>query len=107
MSKDAYDHILVLISERITKQDTNMRKAIPADLRLALTLHYLASGEDFRSLSKYWRVGRSTAVEIVLDTCKAIWSIIGPIYLQRPQTPEDWKAVAAGYAYQYKFQIIV
>ena len=82
MSKDAYDHILVLISERITKQDTNMRKAIPADLRLALTLHYLASGEDFRSLSKYWRVSRSTAAEIVLDTCKAIWSIMGPIYLQ-------------------------
>ena len=59
MSKEAHDHILVLISERITKQDTNMRKAIPADLRLALTLHYLASGEDFCSPSKYWRVGRS------------------------------------------------
>ena len=84
-----------------------MRKASPADLRMALTLHYLALGEDFRSLSKYWRVGRLTAAEIVLDTCKAIWSIMGPLYLQRPQTPEDWKAVAAGYAYQYKFQIIV
>ena len=107
MSKEAYDHVLALISERITKRDTNMRKAIPADLQLALTLHYLASGEDFHSLSKHWRVSQSTAAEIVLDTCKAIWSIMGPMYFHRPQTPEDWRAVAAGYAYQYKLQIIV
>ena len=49
-----------------------MRKAFPADLRLALTLNCLASGEDFHSVSKHWRSGQPTAAKIVLGTCKAI-----------------------------------
>ena len=34
-----------MVKPQIQKQDTNMRKGIPAGERLALTLRYLATGE--------------------------------------------------------------
>lgn len=97
MSKDSFDHILSLIRERITKQDTVMRKSIPADLKLALSLHHLATGEDYGNLHKHWRVGKSTCAEIVKDVSAAIWDIMSPIYLQQPSTVSEWKTVAEGY----------
>lgn len=44
MDTDSFEFILKKISHRITKNDTVMRKAIPADERLALTLRFLATG---------------------------------------------------------------
>lgn len=103
MSKDSFDHILSMIRPVITKQDTVMRKAIPADLKLALTLHYLASGEDFGSIHKHWRVGKSTATYIVSDVCTAIWNIMRPLYLKSPSSVDDWKEVAAGFYEHWNF----
>ena len=96
MSKDSYDRLLSLIQERITKQDTIMRQAIPRDLRLALTLHYLASGEDFGNLSKHWRVGKSTVAEIVVEVCEAIWGMLEPTYMKQPTSIADWQEISAG-----------
>lgn len=103
MSTASFDHILTMIRERITKQDTVMRKAIPADLKLALTLHYLASGEDFGSIHKHWRVGKSTATYIVSDVCTALWEVLSPIYLRQPSTPEEWKDISKGFLDHWNF----
>lgn len=99
MSKESFDHILLLINDDITKQDTHMRLALKPDLKLALTLHHLATGSDYGVIHKHWRVGKSTAAEIVSDVCSAIWKRLGPIYLSEPQTPEDWKAIATGFVH--------
>lgn len=70
-----------------------MRKAIPCDPKLALTLHFLATGSNYFTLHTHFQVGESTAAEITHDVCKAIWDVLSPIYLRLPTT-EDWKAVA-------------
>ena len=44
MDFETYDYLLSLIVDDISKQDTTMRKAIPASARLAVTLRYLAHG---------------------------------------------------------------
>lgn len=96
MSTSSFDHILECIRGDITKQDTLMRKAITPDLKLALTLHKLATNADYGTIHKHYRVGKSTASGIVIEVSDAIWKRLGPIYLRSPQTAEDWKMVAEG-----------
>ena len=45
MDQTCFDELLEMVKLQIQKQDTNMRKGIPAGEKLALTLRYLATGE--------------------------------------------------------------
>ena len=45
MTPADYDELLAMVKPFITYQNTNCRKAISADERLAVTLRYLATGE--------------------------------------------------------------
>ena len=76
MSLERYDHFLRLVSPLITKQGTNLREAIPAGERLAVTLRFLASGESQQSLSFAYRIGKSTLSRILRETCDAIFSVL-------------------------------
>lgn len=96
MTRESFDYILNLIRVDITKQDTRLRKALPPDLKLALTLHHLATGEDYGNLHKHWRVGKSTCAEVVVDVCNALWNVMAPMYLQQPTTVTEWKTIADG-----------
>jgi hypothetical protein len=55
--------------------------------RLALTLRFLASGDCMRSLSYAFRIGHSTVSKIVNETCRVMYEILAPTYLQLPDTP--------------------
>lgn len=47
MPKECFNELLQLVSPLIEKQDTKLRKAIPAQQRLSVTLRYLATGKAF------------------------------------------------------------
>lgn len=97
MSKASFDHILSHISDDLTKQDTQMRASIRPDLKLAVTLHHLATGADYPTIHKHYRVGESTARQMINDTaCRALWKRLAPIYMREPQSSEDWAAISAG-----------
>lgn len=64
--------ILNEISDDITRQDTVMRKAISADRRLALTLYYLASTAEYRTLAHLFGVSTSFVCICVKDVCDAV-----------------------------------
>ncbi|CAI6361331.1 unnamed protein product [Macrosiphum euphorbiae] len=46
MPPATFDVLLEMITPMIKKEDTNFRKAIPPQERLALTLHFLATGNS-------------------------------------------------------------
>ena len=50
MDPEEFDELFSLIEHNITKRDTNMREAIPAKIKLAITLRFLATGESYQSL---------------------------------------------------------
>ena len=93
MSPERYDHIFRLVSPLITKQDTNLREAIPASERLAVMLRFLASGESQQSLSFAYRTGKSTVSRILRETCDAIFSVLKDPYLKPPSSKDDWKNI--------------
>ena len=60
-----FDKLLQRIEPRITKQDTCMRMAIPARIRLQVTLRYLTSGCNYTVLEDIFRLPRSTLSTLI------------------------------------------
>lgn len=112
MWKDDFDHILKIIGPTIEKQNTTMRTPIRPGARLALTLHFLATGNSFRSLQFLFRIPQCTITTIVPEVLDAIYDALAATYLkviyffvafqftallfgflQVPSSAADWEAI--------------
>lgn len=82
MSKADFDYLLNLVAPRITKEETVMRKAIPAGEKLCLTLRYLATGETFSSLQYMFRIPKNTISKFIIDVCEAIYDVLKENHLK-------------------------
>lgn len=76
MSHAEFDYLLQLVKPLIEKNDTKMRKSISAGERLALTLHYLSTGQSFHSLQFVFRLPQNTISMIIPPVLDAIWSVL-------------------------------
>nr|CAH7755552.1 unnamed protein product [Callosobruchus chinensis] len=72
MSQADFDLLISLIGPRISKQDTNYRECIPAEMRLAITLRFLATGDSYSSLMYLFRVSRPLICKIIPEVCACI-----------------------------------
>lgn len=82
MPHEDFDHLLQLVKPLIEKSDTHYRKAIPAGERLALTLHYLATGQSFHSLQYVFRLPQTTISQIIPEVLTAIWTVLKDEYVR-------------------------
>ena len=78
--------LLQRITPRIQKMDTQMRKAIPAGLRLCFTLKYLFGGQSYSSLSFCFRVSLSAVVKIIPEVSAALVQYHVDTYRRAPRT---------------------
>ena len=60
------------ISPKIAKQNTRWRDSIPAKVRLAVTLRFLATGDSYRSLHYLFKISSQIISEIIPDVCLAL-----------------------------------
>lgn len=70
MSMEQFDYLLNLVRPHIEKADTNMRKSVSAEARLALTLRYLATGENFNSLRLDFCVSSRSPRRYLQGSCR-------------------------------------
>lgn len=82
MSDELFDHLLGLVQPLIEKNNTTFRESIPAGERLALTLHYLATGNSFRSLQYLFRIPQPTISQIIPNVLDAIWTVLKDEYVR-------------------------
>lgn len=82
MDDGNFNELLNLVAPIIAKEDTVMRKSIPAAERLALTLRFLATGDSFRSLAFLFRVPHNTISTIVPEVCNALYTELKGIYMK-------------------------
>jgi len=61
-----------LIGKKISKKDTDFRKAISVQERLALTLRFLASGDSHVSLQYLFKISKQATSCIVPEVCEAL-----------------------------------
>lgn len=100
---DIYQEILQRIEGRIKKQDTNYRKALSPGLKLAITLRYLAAGDNYHSLMYGFRVAHNTISKLIPEVCEAIIAEFAPEYVKCPMTTEEWKDISKNFSDRWNF----
>ena len=101
MSKSTFLYLCDEIRSTVERQDTILRKAVPTDKRVALTLWFLATGADFRTIAHLFGVSKSTVSVVVRDVSSAILQLL-PRYIRFP-TGDALKEVVAGFKTEYGF----
>lgn len=76
MSLSDFEYLLTLISPIISKQDTQLRDSIPAKIRLAITLRFLATGDSYKSLHFLFKVSSQIISKSVPEVCAAINQVL-------------------------------
>ncbi len=84
MSKSTFDYVCLKLSPHIGKSDTVMRKAIEPKKRVALTLWFLATGVDFRTVGHLFGVSKSSVCLIVKEICNTIVKYLLPHFIKFP-----------------------
>ena len=97
MSVPEFDNLAEVIKLDIQKQNTNYRRCISYQMRLAITLHFLATGDSFHSIKVAFRVGISTVSGIVAETCRAICKNLGGDMLRLTNQAVEWRKIEEGF----------
>ena len=72
-SVEAFDFINNLVRDKMEKQNTFFRKAIPMEKRVAVALWRPATGNTYRSISKVFGIGLTSVAKIVYEFCESIF----------------------------------
>ena len=88
MSGVTFAKLVHLLRPMLEKRDTNFRKAIPIQKRVAVAVWRLANGNSFRTVSKTMAIGKSTAVSITKEFCQGL-SQLGPHFIRFPSSRRE------------------
>lgn len=72
MTAENFEELLSLVSINIQRKNTLFRDAIPAKLKLEVTLSFLSTGDSYRSLSRMFRLPKPTISKIIPEVCQEI-----------------------------------
>ena len=103
LSPELFYELVERVRPRIEKQLTFFRVPLPAGLKIALTLRYLASGECYKSLEYGFRVAHNTISSIIPEVCGAIFSEYQDELLTFPTTPDQSKEKATQFSRHWNF----
>ncbi|XP_068225317.1 putative nuclease HARBI1 [Palaemon carinicauda] len=103
MTDNAFRDLLSLVSPKITKKDTVMRKSIPAEERLIATLRFLATGRSLEDLKFSTGISAQALGHIISETCQAIYDALRNEYLKFPTTSGEWKKIADDFYLLWNF----
>lgn len=76
MLPDVFDILLSLVMPKIQRQHTIMREALPAKVKLEITLDFLSSGISYRRLSHFYRVSRCSISKFIPEVCEEIFKAL-------------------------------
>ena len=102
MSRATFMYVCNHLRPLITKKETVMRKSISAEKRLAITLYYLATNSDFRTVGHLFGVSKSSVCLIVQEVCATIVDVLLPKHLSFP-SGDALRAVISGFHENHKF----
>ena len=72
ISRNTFRFIVRLVGPDLVKEDTNMRKALSVEKRIAVALWRLATGDSYRSTSLQFGLGRTNALKTKKEFCKIL-----------------------------------
>lgn len=76
MSSSDFEELINLIGHKISKQNTNFRDSVSVNDRLALTLRFLATGDNYQSLMYLCKISVTSISRIVPEVCDALNEVL-------------------------------
>ena len=83
--------LLRSIEDRITKSNTRMRTAIPAGLKLACTLRFLATGDSLHSFCYDFSVAHNTVSKFIPEVLEAVLNLVRDQVFPPINGAEGWR----------------
>ena len=102
MNRATFQILCNELRPHIERKSTKFRRAVPLEARVAITLWRLGTNAEYRTIAELFGVGRSTACEIVLETCEAITLHLLAKYVHFPQG-ESLRDIIAGFKHKWGF----
>ena len=104
VSKDTFNYILSEITVDITRKSTKLRQAISPEKRLAITLYYIGSTSEYRTVANLFGVSTAFVCLCVKDVCLAILKKLKTRFLSIPQG-DDLREVIRLYKLKWGFPV--
>lgn len=76
LNSEQFDYLLSKVKTNIQKEDTILRPALPARLKLQIVMRYLATGDSFSSLESSFRVPKSSISKFLPSVLDAIYEAL-------------------------------
>ncbi|XP_050676907.1 uncharacterized protein LOC126979766 [Leptidea sinapis] len=97
MTTSTFDDLLKRLEKDLKKKDTNWRKSLCPEVKLAIFLRYAASGCTFQELHYVFRVGVSTISNIIKEVTRCIWNNLNDEFMRLPTTVSEWEHISNGF----------
>ena len=94
MTPGVFEELFDAVCDEIRADNTNFRQSIQPELKLVITLKYLAYGETYASLEKQFRVSASAISIFVPKVCMAIYQSLRDDHMKMPRTAAEWEAIS-------------
>jgi hypothetical protein len=72
MTASDFEFLITIIGSKVSRQNTNYRKSITVNERLAVTLRFLATGDSYQSLMYLFKTAKQSISTIVPELCEAL-----------------------------------
>jgi len=76
LTSGSFETLLNLIAPVIQRTDTKLRDALPARVKVEITLNFLATGNSYRTLQHLFRVPKPSISNFVPEVCEAIFEAL-------------------------------
>ena len=76
MSRSTFLYLCDKVQSMIEREDARLRKAVPTDKRVAITLWFFATGSDYRTIAHLFGVSKSTVSLVVNKVSSAILELL-------------------------------
>ncbi len=96
-----FDELLARLGPRFTKQETQNRKAIEPELKIAMTMRHLASSDKYASMKFDFRDPHNTMSVPVREVYQAIVDEYKKEVISCPVSPEEWCVIAEMFAHRW------
>ena len=86
MDVGTFEYLCATLAPMLQRQDTVMRSAIPVQVKVAVAISRLATGNSMQSLADLYRIGLSSSQLAVSQFCLAMKSLLLKKFIRWPST---------------------
>lgn len=98
-----FKELVERLTPRLTKTDTFYRKALSPGLKLAITLRYLASGDNYHSMMYAFRVPHNIISKLIREVCDAIIAEYAEEVIEGSTTEQQWTRISDQFSRRWQF----